>query len=160
MLMEQAGTQDQEKEFIFTIQPEAGLSYRLVNNNCSGYRAFVLACWEYIENSALKGNTELQSVENVIIRLLKKEADLWLCFDKDKIVGCCVIGAVIYPKAHAINFEAIGGKADYKECLTMCEQFYKSFGYKYARVQGRKGWKRALSKQGYKEEDVTLLKEL
>tara|TARA_Y100000361_G_scaffold144710_1_gene153022 strand:+ start:249 stop:731 length:483 start_codon:yes stop_codon:yes gene_type:complete len=160
MLTEQVGTQDQEKVFTFTIQPETGLSYRLLNNNSSRQRDVVVACWDYIESSALKGNSGLQGVENIVGKILRNQLDLWVCVDKDQIVGCCVIGAVTYPKAKAINFEAIGGKADYKECLTMCEQFYKSFGYKYARVQGRKGWKRALSKQGYKEEDITLLKEL
>jgi hypothetical protein len=78
----------------------------------------------------------------------------------EKIVGCFVVGVIAYPRADVINFEAISGKFNFKYALPRVEEHYRSLGYKYSQMIGRKGWTRVMEPLGYTPMNTTIFKRL
>ena len=162
MLMEQAGTQSrEEKEYTFTTPLEHGLSCKRVNPDHLDFRYILACCWNFLEESINKGNTELIEIEDLVERIVQGYSDLWVSVDKNKtIVGCFVIGSADYPQALGIEAEAIAGKFNFKTMLPQVEKYYKKRGYKFFEMTGRKGWEKVMKPLGYEFSNITLYKRL
>ena len=160
MQMELHGIRGQEKEYTFTIPAERGLSYSKVNRFYSTRVDIVDKCWDLIDKSVSKGNTDLINTEDVTSRILENISDLWVSLKDEKIVGCFVVGVIAYPRADVINFEAISGKFNFKYALPRVEEHYRSLGYKYSQMIGRKGWTRVMEPLGYTPMNTTIFKRL
>ena len=160
MQMELHGIRGQEKEYIFTIPAERGLSYSKVNRYHSTRVDIVDKCWDFINKSVSKGNIDLINTEDITSRILENISDLWVSIKDEKIVGCFVVGVIAYPRANVINFEAISGKFNFKYALPRVEEHYRSLGYKYSQMIGRKGWTRVMEPLGYTPMNTTIFKRL
>tara|TARA_R100000664_G_scaffold17496_1_gene26436 strand:+ start:14196 stop:14684 length:489 start_codon:yes stop_codon:yes gene_type:complete len=162
MLMAVTGTQEEEKEFIFTTPPQHGLSYKLVNNNNIVIRKYLSECLEHLKNTIEKGNVDyLYNAEDLADRVVKKASDLWLSFDEEGIIkGCVVIGFCFYPRTKGILAEAVGGEFDFPKLIPVLEKYYKDIGYDFFEMTGRKGWERKMKPLGYDFKYITLRKNL
>lgn len=161
MLMAQAGTQGPEKEFTFTTPVAHGLSYKLCNPDHPDFKAKLAQCWDYLEAAVRKGNEELVRTEDLVKRALGKQTDFWVSVDEQgKIVGSFIIGSVSYPTATGIYSESCGGTFVFTDMFPMVEQFYKSLGFSFVEVVGRKGWERELAPMGYKLNYVSTYKRI
>ena len=156
------GTQEEEKEFIFTTPPQHGLSYKLVNNNNIVIRKYLSECLEHLNNTIEKGNVDyLYNAEDLADRVVKKASDLWLSFDEEGIIkGCVVIGFCFYPRTKGILAEAVGGEFDFPKLIPVLEKYYKDIGYDFFEMTGRKGWERKMKPLGYDFKYITLRKNL
>lgn len=119
-------------------------------------------CWEYIENSTERNNTDVIQAVDIIQRVVDKVSDLWVTIDSEKgeIVGCFVIGAAAYPQSTGINAEAIGGKFNFPDIVPIVEKYYKALGYEFFEMTGRKGWEKVMAPLGYKLTSITVYKRL
>mgnify|MGYP003147150497 CR=1 FL=1 len=162
MLMEQPGIQSrEEKGYTFTTPLEHGLSYKRVNSKHTDFKPTLGHCWKFIERSAETGNEDLVRAGDIAKHVLKGESDLWVSTDESgEVVGCVVIGAATYPSKTGICAEAIGGKFDFNILVPMLEKFYKSCGYEFFEMTGRKGWERKMKPLGYIFSNTTIYKRL
>jgi hypothetical protein len=160
MQMELRGILDQEKEFTFIIPAEHGLSYKKINRYSNKRVDILDQCWGFIDKSVSKGSRELIDTDDVVRRVTDNFSDLWVSVLDDKIVGCFIVGVISYPKADVINFEAIAGKFNIKYVLPRVEEHYKTLGYKYSQIIGRKGWSRMTKPLGYNPKNTTIFKRI
>ncbi len=162
MQTELVGTPEAEKVYTFSTLPVHGLSYRKVNPKSKNFKTIVGQCWEYIENSTDRNNTDVIKAVDIIQRVVDKVSDLWVTIDSEKgeIVGCFVIGAAAYPQSTGINAEAIGGKFNFPDIVPIVEKYYKALGYEFFEMTGRKGWEKVMAPMGYELTSITVYKRL
>ena len=162
MLMGQSGIPAQEeKEYTFITPLEHGLSYKRVNPEHTKFKFNLAHCWNFLEESIEKGNTDLIQVEDLVSRIKYGHSDLWVSsIESRKIVGCFVIGAAPYPQMIGVEAEAIAGKFNFKTMLPELEKYYKARGYKFVEMTGRKGWERVMKPLGYEFSNITIYKRL
>jgi hypothetical protein len=161
MQTELAGTLVAEKEYTFITLPVHGLSYRRVNNEHKNFKTILAQCWDYIEKSTERGNTDIIKAVDVIQKVIDKDSDLWVSVDaEENIVGCFVIGAAPYPQKTGIMAEAIGGKFNFPDVVPVVEKYYKSLGYEFFEMTGRKGWEKVMEPLGYEFSCITIYKRL
>ena len=162
MLMAQPGIQNlAEKEYTFTTPLEHGLSCKRVNPDHSDFNFTLAHCWNFLEKSVEKGNTDLIQVEDIVKRIKEQNSDLWVSTDESgDIVGCFVIGVAPYPKKTGIDAEAIAGVFNFKTMLPEVEKYYKALGYEFFEMTGRKGWERVMEPLGYSFSNITIYKRL
>lgn len=118
---------------------------------------------EKVERSLAHGNGDV-SAYDIFIECLAAQSQCWIREDEWGIIHGAAITRILTHK-------------QYKECVIVCttsegwfdhgpeileqlEDFARNMGCKYTSVYGRKGWKRALEKYGYKEPFITLMKEI
>jgi hypothetical protein len=161
MQMEQSGTQEAVKEFIFTTHLVRGLSYKLCNHAHPEFEYKVNVCRHLIYKAVEKANLAVVSAEDLIKKVKDVKSDLWLSLDAgDKIVGCFTIGVAAYPSAVGVFTESMAGTFDFPSLCEATEKFYKDLGFEFVEVQGRKGWEKVLAPLGYEFEHITLRKRL
>jgi len=161
MLMEQVGTQVQEKEFTFTTPQVRGLSYKLLNPKSKEFKKHLAQCYEFIDQAAKNSHTVYNLPTDLMVkRCVEQQCDTWVSMKDDKILGCCTIGVMTYGPTVGIILESTSGTWVREDVMPIVEKFYKDLGFKFVEVVGRKGWERTLNKMGYKFSKITLHKEL
>ena len=162
MLMALTGTPEQEKEYIFEMLPQRGLSYKFVNYKSSFLVQKLSKCYDYFEQSILSSKcSDIYNANDLVKRVTKGKSDLWVSCDKDKnIKGCFVIGFAYYPQSTGILAECISGKFHYDTMLPEVEKYYKELGYEFFEMTGRRGWEKRMEKMGYEFKSIVLRKGL
>jgi hypothetical protein len=161
MLMEQVGTQVQEKEYIFTTQEVRGLSYRLLNPRSQRFKNNLAQCYKFIDRSAKASHSTYDlPTDKLVKRCIEQHCDTWVSIKDNKIVGCFTVGVAMYGDNYGINIESTSGKFVYQDVVPAVENFYKKLGYKFVEISGRKGWERVFKPLGYNLSKIIIHKEI
>ena len=116
-------------------------------------------CRPWIEK-ALTYAEGIYDTEDVLLRLLKGEAELW------PAENCFVITEMVqYPQARLMNFFLAGGETgsmeELERMLSSLEGFARDHKCDAVTLSGRPGWMKSfLASSGYRRQSVTMVKEL
>lgn len=115
----------------------------------------LLRCREWIDGAlAYSGGTH--TFNHIFQSVLEGRMQLWPC---DK--ACAVTEIVVYPMCKVLHVFLAGGDMDsIVEMQKSAEEWGRAQGCTSMTIAGRKGWSRVLAEHGYKEQFVTLAKEL
>ena len=140
---------------------EHGLSYRRVSRNDPNFENILAHSWDYIETGLIKGGSKFVNTEYLIKKVMEGDSDLWISENTTgKLKGGLLIGDATYPVARGIIAESIGGEFDFNILVPMLEKHYKSCGYEFFEMTGRKGWERKMKPLGYEYMNTTIYKRL
>lgn len=162
MQMEQVGTQEAAKEFTFITPLEHGYSYKLANPHHAGFKDLVVSCLEYLEKSIKRSNnSDFIGPVDFALNALEKRSDFWVSVDQtEKVCGAFQLCKAEYPRSTGVFFEALAGKLDYEHGLPHIEDYYRTLGYQFVEITGRRGWSKVLKPQGYSFKNITIVKRL
>jgi len=115
----------------------------------------LLRCRTWIED-ALSYSGGTHTFNHVFQGVIEGRMQLWPSEN-----ACAVTEIVVYPMCKVLHVFLAGGAMDsIIEMQKSAEEWGKSQGCTSMTIAGRKGWSRVLADQGYKEQFVTLAKEL
>jgi hypothetical protein len=162
MQMEQVGTQEVAKEFTFITPLDHGLSYKLANPHHAGFRDLVVSCLEYYERSIKRSNnSDYIGPVDFALSALEKQSDFWITVDStEKLLGIFQLSKAEYPKSTGVYVEALAGEFNFEHGLPMIEDYYRTLGYQFVELEGRRGWERKLKQNGYNYKTTTIVKRL
>lgn len=162
MQMEQVGTQEAEKDFTFITPLDHGLSYKLANPHHAGFRDLVVSCLEYYERSIKRSNnSDYIGPVDFALCALEKRSDFWITVDSTgKLLGIFQLSKAEYPKSTGVYVEALAGEFNFEHGLPMIEDYYRTLGYQFVELEGRRGWERKLKPNGYTYKTTTIVKRL
>jgi len=162
MQMEQVGTQEVAKEFTFITPLDHGYSYKLANPHHAGFRDLVVSCLEYYERSIKRSNnSDYIGPVDFALSALEKQSDFWITVDStEKLLGIFQLSKAEYPKSTGVYVEALAGEFNFEHGLPMIEDYYRTLGYQFVELQGRRGWERKLKPNGYIYKTTTIIKRL
>jgi len=162
MQMEQVGTQEVAKEFTFITPLDHGLSYKLANPHHAGFRDLVVNCLEYYERSIKRSNnSDYIGPVDFALSALEKQSDFWITVDSTgKLLGIFQLSKAEYPKSTGVYVEALAGEFNFEHGLPMIEDYYRTLGYQFVELEGRRGWERKLKPNGYTYKTTTIVKRL
>ena len=108
------------------------------------------------------------TVDDLGRRILNDEQQLWIMFDEDKeICGALVTQMWRYPRKKVMEIVACGGGDsknqldDYLyESMKVLEDFARTNDCDVMRVEGRKGWAKALKPYKFEQPAIVLEKEI
>jgi hypothetical protein len=144
------------------MQPERGLSYKLVNYKNHSLIKKLSECYPHFEKSIFHSKcSDIFNANDIVKRVSAGKSDLWISYDKDEnIKGCFVIGFAYYPQGTGILSECISGKFHLEDRIAEVEEYYRDLGYAFFELIGRKGWERKMEKMGYEFKSIILRKDL
>jgi hypothetical protein len=162
MQMEQVGTQEVAKEFTFITPLDHGYSYKLANPHHAGFRDLVVNCLEYYERSIKRSNnSDYIGPVDFALSALEKQSDFWITVDStEKLLGIFQLSKAEYPKSTGVYVEALAGEFNFEHGLPMIEDYYRTLGYQFVELEGRRGWERKLKPNGYTYKTTTIVKRL
>jgi hypothetical protein len=162
MQMEQVGTQEVAKEFTFITPLDHGYSYKLANPHHAGFRDLVVNCLEYYERSIKRSNnSDYIGPVDFALSALEKQSDFWITVDStEKLLGIFQLSKAEYPKSTGVYVEALAGEFNFEHGLPMIEDYYRTLGYQFVELEGRRGWERKLKPNGYVYKTTTIVKRL
>lgn len=112
-------------------------------------------CQEWIE-SALAYSGGTHEFKDIVDGVLSGKMQLWAGDE-----GCAVTEIVVYPKRKVLNVFLAAGKMDQVlDFEDSAIEFAKANGCNAMSLAGRKGWARVHRDRGWKEQFVTLIKEI
>lgn len=115
----------------------------------------IARCQKWME-AALDYSGGTHTIKDVIDGILSARMQLWA---GEK--GCAVTEIVAYPKKKVLHVFLAGGDMDQiVDMQESAEAWGKAQGCTAMTIAGRAGWKRVLADYGYKEQFVTLSKEI
>lgn len=115
----------------------------------------LVRCKDWIE-MALEYSGGTHSYEDVFHGVLEGRYQLWPGRD-----ACAVTEIVVYPMKKVLHVFLAGGNMDnIVDMQKSAEEWGKNQGCSAMTIAGRKGWSRVLASHGYKEQFVTLAKEI
>ena len=115
----------------------------------------LVRCKEWIEG-ALQYSGGTHTFEDVFHGVLEGKFQLW---PNDE--ACAVTEIVVYPRRKVLHVFLAGGNMDkIVDMQKSAEEWGKAEGCTAMTIAGRKGWSRVLADHGYREQFVTLAKEL
>lgn len=162
MQTEQVGTQEAVKDFTFITPLEHGYSYKLANPHHAGFKDLVVSCLDYYKRSIERSNN-LEYIEPVDFALsaLQKQSDFWVIEDgSGKLLGIFQISKAEYPRSTGVYVEALAGEFNFEHGLPRIEDYYRTLGYQFVEMEGRRGWERKLKQNGYNYKTTTIVKRL
>ena len=150
------------KEFTFITPLDHGLSYKLANPHHAGFRDLVVSCLEYYERSIKRSNnSDYIGPVDFALSALEKQSDFWITVDStEKLLGIFQLSKAEYPKSTGVYVEALAGEFNFEHGLPMIEDYYRTLGYQFVELQGRRGWERKLKPNGYIYKTTTIIKRL
>jgi len=162
MQMEQVGTQEAGKAFTFITPLDHGYSYKLANPHHAGFRDLVVSCLEYYKRSIERSNnSEYIGPVDFALSALEKRSDFWTIEGSDEqLLGIFQISKAEYPKSTGVYVEALAGEFNFEHGLPMIEDYYRTLGYQFVELEGRRGWERKLKPNGYVYKTTTIVKRL
>jgi hypothetical protein len=162
MQTEQVGTQEVAKEFTFITPLDHGLSYKLANPHHADFRDLVVSCLEYYERSIKRSNnSDYIGPVDFALSALEKQSDFWITVDSTgKLLGIFQLSKAEYPKSTGVYVEALAGEFNFEHGLPMIEDYYRTLGYQFVELEGRRGWERKLKPNGYTYKTTTIVKRL
>ena len=115
----------------------------------------LMRCRDWIEG-ALQYSGGTHTFRDVFEAVVEGRMQLWA---NDE--SCAVTEIVVYPKKKVLHVFLAGGRMEgITEMQESAEVWGKSQGCSAMTIAGRKGWSRVLADYGYKEQFVTLAKEI
>lgn len=110
-----------------------------------------------ILEAARRGAGDIFAIED---DLLNGPNLLWLAWDGEKVLAAAVTSLGIVNNEKICTIVACGGEGwtRFGHLIEGLEKFAKIEGCKRTRINGRRGWLRALD--GYRETQVTMMKEI
>lgn len=110
-----------------------------------------------ILDAAKRGSGDIFAIES---GLLNGPDLLWLAWDGETILAAAITSLGIVNNEKICTIVACGGDewARFGHLIEGLEKFAKDEGCKRVRINGRRGWLRALD--GYREMQVTMMKEI
>ena len=150
------------KEFTFITPLDHGLSYKLANPHHAGFRDLVVSCLEYYERSIKRSNnSDYIGPVDFALSALEKQSDFWITVDStEKLLGIFQLSKAEYPKSTGVYVEALAGEFNFEHGLPMIEDYYRTLGYQFVELEGRRGWERKLKPNGYTYKTTTIVKRL
>lgn len=150
------------KEFTFITPLDHGYSYKLANPHHAGFRDLVVSCLEYYERSIKRSNnSDYIGPVDFALSALEKQSDFWITVDStEKLLGIFQLSKAEYPKSTGVYVEALAGEFNFEHGLPMIEDYYRTLGYQFVELQGRRGWERKLKPNGYIYKTTTIIKRL
>jgi len=150
------------KEFTFITPLDHGLSYKLANPHHAGFRDLVVNCLEYYERSIKRSNnSDYIGPVDFALSALEKQSDFWITVDStEKLLGIFQLSKAEYPKSTGVYVEALAGEFNFEHGLPMIEDYYRTLGYQFVELEGRRGWERKLKPNGYTYKTTTIVKRL
>ena len=137
------------------------MKIRLIGGDELARRWYLIV--EGVERSLVHGTGDVTSYD-LFIECLAATSQCWIREDEFGIIHGVAVTRIKECKQYkelVIVCTTSDGWFDHgPEILEMFEDFARGVGCKYTSVYGRRGWKRALEKYGYKEPYITLMKEL
>ena len=119
---------------------------------------------KHLLEKALSYSNGEWTIDDVYHNLLKLKTILWVTTDEEYNIHSALIAEVVqYPRKKIIRILLAGGKEldEWKKETTDAMVLWcKNIGANGLEVIGRKGWERALGKQGFKYAHTVLLKEI
>lgn len=119
---------------------------------------------DHIESALSHGHGE-RTWEDVASELIEGSKQLWLATLNDKFIATVVTHIIDYPKKRTCEVCYLGGEQgegviEALGLVSTIEEWAKLNNCDDMQVFGRRGWLRALSKEGYSERYTILGKEL
>lgn len=150
------------KEFTFITPLDHGYSYKLANPHHAGFRDLVVSCLEYYERSIKRSNnSDYIGPVDFALSALEKQSDFWITVDStEKLLGIFQLSKAEYPKSTGVYVEALAGEFNFEHGLPMIEDYYRTLGYQFVELEGRRGWERKLKPNGYTYKTTTIVKRL
>lgn len=150
------------KEFTFITPLDHGYSYKLANPHHAGFRDLVVNCLEYYERSIKRSNnSDYIGPVDFALSALEKQSDFWITVDStEKLLGIFQLSKAEYPKSTGVYVEALAGEFNFEHGLPMIEDYYRTLGYQFVELEGRRGWERKLKPNGYVYKTTTIVKRL
>ena len=150
------------KEFTFITPLDHGYSYKLANPHHAGFRDLVVNCLEYYERSIKRSNnSDYIGPVDFALSALEKQSDFWITVDStEKLLGIFQLSKAEYPKSTGVYVEALAGEFNFEHGLPMIEDYYRTLGYQFVELEGRRGWERKLKPNGYTYKTTTIVKRL
>jgi len=150
------------KEFTFITPLDHGLSYKLANPHHASFRDLVVNCLEYYERSIKRSNnSDYIGPVDFALSALEKQSDFWITVDStEKLLGIFQLSKAEYPKSTGVYVEALAGEFNFEHGLPMIEDYYRTLGYQFVELEGRRGWERKLKPNGYTYKTTTIVKRL
>ena len=150
------------KEFTFITPLDHGLSYKLANPHHADFRDLVVSCLEYYERSIKRSNnSDYIGPVDFALSALEKQSDFWITVDSTgKLLGIFQLSKAEYPKSTGVYVEALAGEFNFEHGLPMIEDYYRTLGYQFVELEGRRGWERKLKPNGYTYKTTTIVKRL
>jgi hypothetical protein len=107
--------------------------------------------------AAKRGGGNFGSIESGV---LNGPDQLWLAWNGEKILAAAVTSLGLINNEKICTIVACGGDewSRFGHLIEGLEKFAKAEGCKRTRINGRRGWLRAL--KGYRETQVTMMKEI
>lgn len=112
-------------------------------------------CQPWIE-AALEYGNKTHTFQDVVEGIAEGRMQLWAAAE-----GCAVTEIVVYPRKKVLNIFLAGGKLDsLREMAPDMRRWAEAQGCASATLTGRRGWVRALAKDGWRELWTTLETEI
>jgi len=122
----------------------------------------VVSCLEYYERSIKRSNnSDYIGPVDFALSALEKQSDFWITVDStEKLLGIFQLSKAEYPKSTGVYVEALAGEFNFEHGLPMIEDYYRTLGYQFVELEGRRGWERKLKPNGYTYKTTTIVKRL
>ena len=115
----------------------------------------LIRCRDWIE-AALSYSDHTHTFDDIAAGILSGRFRLW-----EKPRGCAVTEFIVYPRKKVCNVFLAGGDMQViKDLQEPCSEFARMNGCSELVLTGRKGWVRALEKNGWVESHVSMKRAL
>lgn len=105
---------------------------------------------------------EYFTLESLYANIASGRFQLWTLNDADEFFAMMLTETIMFPKTSVLNMVLACGSDvevwfDFLDCF---EHMAASWGISKVKIYGRKGWKKILESQGFREERTSLVKDI
>lgn len=106
---------------------------------------------------------KMEGVDDIYAKLQSGEYALWLVIQNGEILAAVVVGTTIHSRSMVIDVHYGAGEHMSTWLKPFCDEIVergRRQGHRFIRVQGRKGWGKALKAVGFHEVCTTFMREI